>query len=102
MITGPLEEGQFPSLSQKILSALITGGLAITVANPTDLVKIKLQAQGINQIRGMAPVYTSSFDCYRKIVKEGGVKALWTGLGTNVIRNSLINAAELASYDQFK
>jgi len=41
-------------------------------------------------------------DCYGQIVKEGGVKNLWTGWGPNVMRNSIINAAELASYDQYK
>ena len=27
---------------------------------------------------------------------------LWTGVGPNIMRNSVINAAELASYDQIK
>ena len=44
MITGPMAEGQFPSLLQKISTAMITGTIAISVANPTDLVKIKMQA----------------------------------------------------------
>ena len=30
------------------------------------------------------------------------MKGLWVGWGPNVMRNSVINAAELASYDQFK
>lgn len=33
---------------------------------------------------------------------QEGVGALWTGLGPNVMRNAIINAAELASYDQVK
>lgn len=33
---------------------------------------------------------------------QEGIGALWTGLGPNVARNAIINAAELASYDQFK
>lgn len=33
---------------------------------------------------------------------QEGVGALWTGLGPNVARNAIINAAELASYDQVK
>jgi len=41
-------------------------------------------------------------DCYRKTVAEGGVQRLWLGLGPNVMRNSIINAAEIASYDQYK
>lgn len=27
---------------------------------------------------------------------------MWTGLGPNIARNAIINAAELASYDQVK
>jgi solute carrier family 25 (mitochondrial uncoupling protein), member 8/9 len=34
--------------------------------------------------------------------REEGVAALWTGLAPNVARNALINATELATYDQFK
>jgi len=63
-ITGPLEEGQFPSLFQKILTAFTTGFIAITVANPTDLVKVKLQGQGVGKIQGIPPRYKGSIDCY--------------------------------------
>jgi solute carrier family 25 uncoupling protein 8/9 len=41
-------------------------------------------------------------DAYAKIARNEGVAALWTGLGPNVARNAIINAAELASYDQVK
>ncbi|OEL25956.1 Mitochondrial uncoupling protein 1 [Dichanthelium oligosanthes] len=58
-------------LSKKIAAGFTTGAIAISIANPTDLVK-------------------------------EGVAALWTGLGPNVARNAIINAAELASYDQVK
>jgi solute carrier family 25 uncoupling protein 8/9 len=46
--------------------------------------------------------YASSLAAYRTIVGTEGVAALWTGLGPNVARNAIINAAELASYDQIK
>nr|CAD1817688.1 unnamed protein product [Ananas comosus var. bracteatus] len=69
-------------LSKKILAGLTTGALAITIANPTDLVKVRLQAEGK--------------------LPPGGGGALWTGLGPNIARNAIINAAELASYDQVK
>jgi solute carrier family 25 (mitochondrial uncoupling protein), member 8/9 len=64
MITGPLEEGQFPSLMQKIATAMISGTLAITVANPTDLVKVKMQAQGAGKLQGIPPKYSGCMDCY--------------------------------------
>lgn len=34
--------------------------------------------------------------------QQEGLAALWTGLGPNIARNAIINAAELASYDQVK
>ena len=46
--------------------------------------------------------YPSAMAAYRTIVASEGVAALWTGLGPNVARNAIINAAELASYDHIK
>lgn len=43
LVCGPLGEGQNPALYQKIIAAMITGSVAITVANPTDVVKVRLQ-----------------------------------------------------------
>ncbi|KAJ1411274.1 Mitochondrial carrier UCP-like [Sesbania bispinosa] len=88
-------------LSKKILAAFTTGAVAITVANPTDLVKVRLQAEG-KLPPGVPRRYTGSLNAYSTIVKQEGVGALWTGLGPNVARNAIINAAELASYDQVK
>lgn len=34
--------------------------------------------------------------------REEGMAGLWKGLGPNIARNAIINAAELASYDQIK
>ncbi len=44
MITGPLPHGQNPSLLQKIAAGMLTGAIGISVANPTDVVKVRLQA----------------------------------------------------------
>ncbi|KAM7255234.1 hypothetical protein ACFE04_020475 [Oxalis oulophora] len=88
-------------LSKKILAALTTGAVAIAVANPTDLVKVRLQAEG-KLAPGVPRRYSGSLNAYSTIVKKEGVRALWTGIGPNVARNAIINAAELASYDQVK
>ncbi|GMP49178.1 hypothetical protein CsSME_00016241 [Camellia sinensis var. sinensis] len=89
------------SLFQKILAALITGALAIAVANPTDLVKVRLQAEG-NLLPGLPRRYSGSLNAYYTIMKQEGLAGLWTGIGPNIARNAIINAAELASYDQVK
>ncbi|CAN0854676.1 Mitochondrial uncoupling protein 2 [Linum grandiflorum] len=100
LLVGSASGGVIP-LYQKILAALITGAVAIIVANPTDLVKVRLQAEG-KLPPGVPKRYAGAFDAYLTIVKQEGLAALWTGLGPNIARNAIINAAELASYDEIK
>ncbi|KAL3626926.1 Matrilysin [Castilleja foliolosa] len=88
-------------LSKKIFAALTTGAVAIAVANPTDLVKVRLQAEG-KLPAGVPRRYSGALNAYSTIVRQEGFRSLWTGLGPNVARNAIINAAELASYDQVK
>ena len=46
--------------------------------------------------------YSGTLDCYKQTYAEGGLKGMWTGWGPNCVRNSMVNATELASYDQYK
>ncbi|XP_075265099.1 uncharacterized protein LOC142357341 [Convolutriloba macropyga] len=85
----------------KVLAGLTTGALAISIASPTDLVKVRMQAEG-KLPEGTPKKYPSAFKAYGIIAKQEGVAALWTGLGPNVARNAIINAVELASYDEVK
>ncbi|KVI03345.1 Mitochondrial brown fat uncoupling protein [Cynara cardunculus var. scolymus] len=93
-----LWKGIVPGLHRQCLYG---GALAIAVANPTDLVKVRLQAEG-KLPAGVPRRYSGALNAYSTIVKQEGVRALWTGIGPNVARNAIINAAELASYDQVK
>ncbi|KAL9239026.1 hypothetical protein vseg_013384 [Gypsophila vaccaria] len=88
-------------LSKKILAGLTTGAVGIIIANPTDLVKVRLQSEG-KLAPGVPRRYTGALNAYSTIFKQEGLAALWTGLGPNIARNAIINAAELASYDQVK
>ena len=154
-----------PGLLTKIAAGITTGAVAISIANPTDLVKVRMQAEG-KLAPGQPKRYPSAFGAYGVIgafpthpargeprrtarpmihpprphltlrilsslpygpprpapppphralprplqpspssplaARQEGALALWTGVGPNIARNSVINAAELASYDQFK
>ncbi|GFR50940.1 hypothetical protein Agub_g13260 [Astrephomene gubernaculifera] len=90
-----------PPLHLKVAAALTTGALGITVASPTDLVKVRMQAEG-KLPEGVPRKYPSAFGAYGIIARQEGILGLWKGLGPNVARNAIINAAELASYDQIK
>jgi solute carrier family 25 uncoupling protein 8/9 len=100
-ITKNNKPGQAPSLLQRISAGMLTGAFGIMVACPTDVVKIRLQAEG-RLPEGVPKKYKGSIDAYAKIVREEGVKGLYSGLGANIVRNSIMNAAELASYDTVK
>ncbi|GAU13431.1 hypothetical protein TSUD_127270 [Trifolium subterraneum] len=99
-LVGTAFVGEVP-LYHMILAALITGALAITIANPTDLVKVRLQSEG-QLPSGVPKRYSGAMDAYSTLIRQEGLGALWTGLGPNIARNAIINAAELASYDQVK
>ena len=99
-ITGPLEPGQFASIPQKMCASLISGSIAISVASPTDVVKVRMQSQGV--LPPEKRPYKGVLDCIKKTHARDGIKGFWIGWGPNVVRNSLINAAEMASYDQAK
>ncbi|CAI0424396.1 unnamed protein product [Linum tenue] len=97
---GPNFVGDVP-LSKKILAALTTGAVGIAIANPTDLVKVRLQSEG-KLPPGVPRRYSGALSAYSTIARQEGFAALWTGVGPNIARNAIINAAELASYDQVK
>lgn len=83
----------------RIASGITTGAIGITFAQPTDVVKVRMQAQS----RGSGLItYGSSLEAYKSIYKNEGIKGLWKGIGPNILRNSVVNAAELVCYDTFK
>ena len=71
VICGKMREGQQPTLYQRILAGLITGAVGITVACPTDVVKVRLQAEG-KKPQGVPKKYKGSIDAYSKIVAQEG------------------------------
>ncbi|TXG64250.1 hypothetical protein EZV62_011244 [Acer yangbiense] len=63
--------------------------------------EVRLQAEG-KLAPGVPRRYTGALNAYSTIVRQEGIGDLWTRIGPNVARNAIINAAELASYDQVK
>lgn len=90
-----------PSIWIRIAAGLTTSAVGITIASPTDVIKVRLQAQA----RGTADAplrYTGVFDAYKKIVSQEGVRGLWAGYSPNLLRNCIVNATEVVVYDQSK
>ncbi len=90
-----------PTVPVRILAGLTTSAIGITVASPTDVVKVRLQAQA-RATTDIPLRYTGALDAYKKIIVEEGVLGLWSGYGPNLARNCIVNATELVAYDQSK
>lgn len=83
----------------RICAGLTTGGLAVMLAHPTDVVKVRFQAASRSSTGRR---YTSTLEAYRTIGREEGVRGLWKGAVPNIGRNAIINVAEIVCYDVVK
>ncbi|KAK6455431.1 mitochondrial aspartate/glutamate carrier protein Aralar/Citrin [Scheffersomyces xylosifermentans] len=57
----------------------IAGCIGATVVYPIDMVKTRMQAQKHKAL------YDNSIDCFKKIVRNEGVKGLYSGLGAQLV-----------------
>ncbi|KAG5269551.1 hypothetical protein AALO_G00203300 [Alosa alosa] len=88
------------TISTRLLAGCTTGALAVAFAQPTDVVKVRFQAQ----VRGAdgSKRYNGTMDAYKTIARDEGVKGLWKGCMPNIARNCIVNCAELVTYDIIK
>lgn len=62
----------------RICAGLTTGAMAVIVGQPTEVVKIKFQAQ--KRLPGIPLQHNSTLATYQKIYREEGVvRGLWKG-----------------------
>ena len=88
-------------LWEKAALGLTAGGLGALVGSPADLALIRMQADTQlpeSQRRG----YKNAGDALIRIVREEGMKGLFTGAGPTVVRAMALNMGMLASNDQAK
>jgi len=90
----------FSILGVRIAAGITTGTLAILAAQPTDVVKIRMQAE--LRKPGEASRYNGVFHAYKTIFYEEGAKGLYKGTCPNIARNCIINVGETVVYDAAK
>ncbi|XP_077965230.1 mitochondrial brown fat uncoupling protein 1 [Gasterosteus aculeatus] len=84
----------------RILAGCTTGAMAVSFAQPTDVVKVRFQAQ-VN-LDGVARRYSGTMQAYKHIFQNEGMRGLWKGTLPNITRNALVNCTELVTYDLIK
>ncbi|XP_077574395.1 mitochondrial brown fat uncoupling protein 1 [Stigmatopora nigra] len=87
-------------IMMRILAGCTTGAMAVSFAQPTDVVKVRFQAQ--MNLDGVAKRYSGTMQAYRHIFRNEGLRGLWKGTLPNITRNALVNCTELVTYDLIK
>jgi hypothetical protein len=77
----------------RIAAGAIAGGSASAIANPTDVIKVRVQADGRNALLGAPPRYAGCMDAARSIWREEGPRAFYRGVLPNVQRACVVNGA---------
>ncbi|XP_076025183.1 dicarboxylate carrier UCP2-like [Genypterus blacodes] len=84
----------------RLMAGCTTGAMAVAFAQPTDVVKVRFQAQV--RLADGGKRYNGTMDAYRTIARDEGVQGLWKGCMPNITRNAIVNCSELVTYDLIK
>ncbi|GCC35182.1 hypothetical protein chiPu_0013664 [Chiloscyllium punctatum] len=88
------EQGRLGAL-QLLAAGAIAGIPAASLVTPADVIKTRLQVAA----RAGQTTYSGVIDCFRKILREEGPRALWKGAGARVCRSSPQFGVTLVSYE---
>uniref|UniRef100_A0A7S4Q7G0 Mitochondrial carrier protein n=1 Tax=Alexandrium monilatum TaxID=311494 RepID=A0A7S4Q7G0_9DINO len=102
------------TLGTKVLAGLITGAFGSCLANPLDVMRVRMSVEGgrldantgrleTGMRRGHFPQYANSAHCLLDVWRrEGVVGGLWKGTSATMARAALLSSGNLASYDHSK
>ncbi|KAL3803684.1 hypothetical protein HJC23_003738 [Cyclotella cryptica] len=106
------ERGEDPTWVHRLVSGMITGGVGSMLSCPLDVVRTRMQADSgvirngryvTGLRRGEAVRYRGMISAFWTIFRQEGLKnGLYRGASVTVARASLLNGAQLASYDTLK
>lgn len=82
------------TLGKNVLCGIVAGATGASICNPTDVLKVRLQAQ-TGSVNGGKSMMASFMDMY----KLEGLKGCYRGVGPTAQRASIIAGVELPVYD---
>jgi solute carrier family 25 protein 14/30 len=80
------------SVTVNLCCAVIAGAVSSAIANPTDVLKVRMQVQGSHG-------NVSLIDCFKDVYTHEGISGLWRGVSPTAQRAAVIAAVELPVYD---
>lgn len=100
------------AFGEKFGAGLIAGAVGSSLANPADLLKIRMQLEPGKMDRdgrylrgprqGQFKVYKSTAQVFKDVLRTEGVRGLYRGVSATCLRSSLLTAGQLSSYDHSK
>ncbi|KAJ6520119.1 mitochondrial carrier domain-containing protein [Mycena sanguinolenta] len=90
------------STAEGFMCGGLAASLAVTVSNPAEVAKTRLQLQGELAKTGTAKVYQNAFDVMGKTYKNEGIRGMQRGLGPAYAYQILLNGSRLGFYEPFR
>ncbi|XP_025928013.1 kidney mitochondrial carrier protein 1 isoform X1 [Apteryx rowi] len=90
-----VERPEDETLMINVLCGVLSGVISSSIANPTDVLKIRMQAQG-SMIQG------GMMGNFIQIYQKEGTKGLWKGVSLTAQRAAIVVGVELPVYDLTK
>lgn len=90
---GEVPEGTQANYLQRLVSAGLAAAIAISLFNPTEVLKTQMQASATS---------ASMKEVALRVWEKDGLKGFWAGVRPNVVRTFLVNGAEIGTYDEAK
>ena len=112
-LSGGVHEDEIGLLT-KIASGCCTGAFGSALANPWDVVRVRMQNEGgvvdpksgllrTGPAAGRLPSHANGFVALRDIARSEGVLAgLWRGTSATMARAAMLSGSQLAAYDHSK
>jgi hypothetical protein len=110
--------GEAASLPSKIVSGCTTGIIGSAIATPIDVMRVRTSVESgrvrpaalgsrtptfeTGLCKGREVQFRGAIDCFRLLIREGGLVGLWRGWAPTCARAAALSGAQLASYDHSK
>jgi len=101
-LLGPAESSEAAPLWKRAAAGAATGCIGQLLAQPTDVIKVRVQADGRARAAGLQPRYKGSLDAARSILAAEGLRGFYASTYASVWRAAIIQAAGISSYDHTK
>ncbi len=98
------------SPAKNVVCAVASGAVASAIANPTDVLKVRLQARNAldltakrrNGAAASSPSTASMVACFADIYSREGPRGLWRGVAPTAQRAAVVAGVQLPVYDACK